>query len=223
VAAVFLKEIKMDKDFWHQRWESSRIGFHESRPNPLLVAHFAALAVPEHGRVFVPLCGKTLDIAWLISQGCRVAGAELSELAIQQLFEELGVAPTISDLGALKRYSAQDIDIFVGDVFALTQTLLGPVDAVFDRAALVALPEAMRDAYTPHIASITGNAPKLLICFEYDQSRFEGPPFSIDHEEVKRRYGDRYEVTPLERVAAAGGMKGAAAFETVWLLKPPGT
>ena len=62
----------MEHDFWHDRWESNRIGFHESAPNPLLTEHFPALSVPNSGRVFVPLCGKTLDIGWLLSQGQRV-------------------------------------------------------------------------------------------------------------------------------------------------------
>ena len=141
----------MEHDFWHDRWQSGRIGFHESEPNPLLVKHFPALSLADNARVFVPLCGKTLDIGWLLSKGYRVAGAALSELAIEQLFEELGVAPDISPLGELKRYSADSIDIFVGDVFNLTADMLGAVDAVFDRAAFVALPEHMRSAYAPHI------------------------------------------------------------------------
>ena len=210
----------MDHSFWHDRWESGRIGFHESRPNPLLVKHFPALSVPEHGRVFVPLCGKTLDIGWLLSKGCRVAGVDLSELAIRQLFEELGVEPAISDHGALKRFSAPDIDIFVGDVFALTPELLGPVDAVFDRAAFVALPEPMRAKYAPHITHLTGKAPQLLITFEYDTSLLDGPPFSIRSEELEQRYGDSYALSTLAMGGVAGGFKGLEAHERVWHLKP---
>lgn len=208
----------MEHGFWHDRWQSGRIGFHEDEPNPLLTSHFSALSVPENGRVFVPLCGKTLDIGWLLAQGHRVAGAELSELAIRQLFEELGVEPVITDLGNLKRYSADSIDIFVGDIFDLTAGMLGPVDAVFDRAALVALPEDMRTRYASHIASLTGNAPQLLICFDYEQSRMDGPPFAIGREQVARLYGERYDITALAREDVAGGMKGVAATETVWLL-----
>jgi thiopurine S-methyltransferase len=210
----------MEHSFWHDRWESGRIGFHERQPNPLLVTHFPALSVPENGRVFVPLCGKTLDIGWLLSKGYRVAGAELSELAIEQLFEELGVEPDISPLGELKRYSADSIDIFVGDVFNLTADMLGAVDAVFDRAAFVALPEHMRSAYAPHIADITGNAPQLLISFEYDQTLFDGPPFSNEGSALKQLYGASYRLLPLALEDVAGGMKGAAAKEHVWLLKP---
>ncbi|MGJ8572834.1 MAG: thiopurine S-methyltransferase [Hoeflea sp.] len=209
----------MEHSFWHDRWASGRIGFHEREPNPLLVTHFPGLSVPENGRVFVPLCGKTLDIGWLIAQGYRVAGAELSELAIRQLFEELGMEPATSDQGALKRFSADNIDIFVGDMFELTQALLGPVDAVFDRAAFVALPEDMRSVYAPHIAKITGSAQQLLVTFEYDQSQLEGPPFSIEGEEVKQRYGDFYDVSRLARVEVAGGLKGATAKESVWHLR----
>ena len=210
----------MEHSFWHERWESGRIGFHESRPNPLLVAHFPALSVPKGGRVFIPLCGKTLDIDWLLRQGHQVAGAELSERAIRELFERLGVGPVVSDLGDLARYSAPGIDIFLGDIFALTPDMLGSVDAVYDRAALVALPDSMRGSYASHVASITRFAPQLLVTFEYDQALFDGPPFSVDSVEVHRNYGAHHDPVSLASVAVAGGMKGEPARESVWLLRP---
>ena len=210
----------MEHSFWHDRWESGRIGFHQGEPNKLLVAHFHALGLADRSRIFLPLCGKTRDIAWLLSQGYRVAGAELSEMAIVQLFDELEVEPAISDLGELKHYSGPDIDIFVGDVFALTSAMLGPVDAVFDRAAFVALPRDMRTAYAPHIAHISGKAPQLLITFEYDTSMLDGPPFSIDSDEVEQSYGDSYDISTLARDDVARGFKGLEALERVWFLKP---
>lgn len=210
----------MEHSFWHDRWESGRIGFHQEEPNKLLVTHFHALGLADRSRVFLPLCGKTRDIAWLLSQGYRVAGAELSEMAIRQLFEELEVEPAISDLGNFRRYSAPDIDIFVGDVFALTKVMLGPVDGVFDRAAFVALPEHMRAEYAPHIAHISGKAPQLLITFEYDTSVLDGPPFSIDSGEIEQRYGDSYDISTLAKDNVDGGFKGLEALERVWFLKP---
>ncbi len=86
----------MDASFWHQRWEKNEIAFHERQANPLLVKYFDKLSLAQGRRVFVPLCGKTLDIAWLLSRGYRVAEAELSQVAIGQLFQELGVEPTRS-------------------------------------------------------------------------------------------------------------------------------
>lgn len=211
----------MDADFWHQKWETNVIGFHESKANPLLVAHFKELSLAKDSRVFVPLCGKTLDIAWLLSKGYRVAGVELSELAIEQLFAELGIEPEITDIGEIKHYSATDIDIFVGDIFELTRKMLGTVDAVFDRAALVALPENMRTQYTRHLTDITANAPQLLLTFEYDQKLMDGPPFSVREEAVSQNYKDHYDISLLARVDVVNGLRGSlAAKESVWLLKP---
>jgi thiopurine S-methyltransferase len=210
----------MDAEFWHERWKKNEIPFHESKPNPLLIKYLSELSLDKGSRVFLPLCGKTLDIAWLLSQGYQVAGAELSEMAIEQLFKELGVEPTIVGIGAVDRWSAHNIDVFVGDIFALSRQMLGPVDAIYDRAALVALPEAIRRRYSAHLMQLTDNAPQLLICFDYDQRSMEGPPFSIKNEEIKRHYAADYDLTLVASTDVSGGLKGKCpAKENVWLLK----
>jgi thiopurine S-methyltransferase len=206
----------MEHNFWLDRWQTHQIGFHLADANPLLVKHFKALALPAGSRIFIPLCGKTLDIAWLLSQGYRVAGAELVEMAIVQLFDELGVPPNITKVGNLKRYSAHNIDVFVGDIFELTADMLGAVDATYDRAALVALPSEMRAGYTAHLKTITQHAPVLLITFEYDQALVPGPPFSVNAAEVKTHYAD---ATLLECNDLPGGLKGQyPAQEATWLV-----
>ena len=209
----------MDTNFWQQRWEKNDIAFHTSEANPLLVKYFKELSLAKGSRIFLPLCGKTLDIAWLLSQGYRLAGAELSEIAIKQLFMELGVEPKISEIDNLYHYSAENIDIFVGDIFNLSSQMLGLVDAIYDRAALVALPAEMRDRYTAHLTKITDRAPQLLICFEYDQNLMEGPPFSVNNEEVEQHYKESYDLTLLASTNIPGGLKGCAAKANVWLLR----
>lgn len=210
----------MDPSFWHQRWEKNETAFHESKANPLLIKHVHELAVAKGRRIFVPLCGKTLDIGWLLSQDYRVAGAELSQLAIEQLFMDLGAQPEISSAGDLEQWSAKHLDIFVGDIFGLSKQRLGPVDAIYDRAALVALPEAMRERYVAHLMEITGKAPQLLITYEYDQRVMEGPPFSISNEEVRRHYAGTYDVRLISRADLPGGLKGKCPTkENVWLLR----
>ncbi len=209
----------MDRAFWIDKWEANEIGFHKSEANPMLVAHIDRLGLRDGDRVFLPLCGKTRDIGWLLSQGYRVCGAELSILAVEQLFEELGVTPTRSEEGALTRFAADGIDIFVGDIFDVTRATLGPVDALYDRAALVALPETMRSRYARHLVEIGGGVPQLLICFDYDQSEMNGPPFSVDENEVRALYDNNYAIEMVERADVAGGLKGrCAADEIVWLL-----
>jgi len=210
----------MEASFWHQKWERGEIAFHQSQANPLLAAHFNELNLIKGSRVFLPLCGKTLDIAWLLARGYRVVGAELSEIAIDELFQSLNLKPQVAKVGALIHYSAKDIDIYVGDIFDLSAPTLGQANAIYDRAALVALPAELRMKYVTHLMSITKTAPQLLIAYEYDQSLIDGPPFSISAEEIEQRYGASYSLTALETRDVEGGMKGkAAAMETVWLLQ----
>jgi len=201
----------MNPDFWHKKWESNEIGFHLAQANPLLVQYFPALQLQPGQRVLVPLCGKSLDIAWLLDQGCQVVGAELSALAIEQLCEQLGVVPEITETEHWRHYQAEGLDLFVGDVFNLTAAAVGPVDAVYDRAALVALPPAMRPHYTRHITTISDHAPQLLICFDYDQSLMAGPPFSVDLAEVRQHYGAEYDIRVLAAPEVVGGLKGVCA------------
>lgn len=209
----------MKTEFWQQRWERNEIAFHESAPNSLLVKNFKGLKLTKGSHVFLPLCGKALDISWLLSKGCKISGAELSKLAVEQLFVSLSVEPKITIVGKMSRYSATNIDIHVGDIFDLAGDLLGSVDAVYDRAALVALPEKIRGRYVKHLLEITAAAPQLLITFEYNQNLMDGPPFSISSDEVDQQYGDVYKRSLLESVSVPGGLKGKCdATENIWLL-----
>lgn len=211
----------MEASFWHERWAKNELGWHEREVNPLLTEHFHRLALPAGARVFVPLCGKSRDLAWLLHQGCNVVGSELSEAAVQQLFAELGMTPTVTGIGTLQCFAATGIAVFVGDIFALTAEQLGPVDAIYDRAALVALPPAMRGRYARHLLELTDAAPQLLICFEYDQNAMPGPPHSVPGAEVWQHYGADYRLTLVDVRAVVGGLKAVTpANELVWLLSP---
>lgn len=211
----------MEANFWHQKWANKDIGFHQAEAHTLLVAHLSALNLSKGARIFLPLCGKTLDIHWLLAQGFSVVGAELSQIAIDELFAELEISPEIQSLGELTRYSAPKLDIFVGDIFTLTKDQLGRVDAIYDRAALVALPDAMRIKYAQHLVAISRTATQLLITFEYDQSKLEGPPFSVDQQAVNQLYSADYELNLLTTQALESPFKGQVeAVELVWRLRP---
>lgn len=211
----------MERRFWVEKWKSNEIGFHQDQPNPFLTNNFSALSLAQQSRVFLPLCGKTLDISWLLANGYRVVGVELVETAIEQLFSELGLEPDISPVGPLIHYHSENIDIYVGDFFDLSPDILGQVDGVYDRAALVALPEEIRRRYTSHLMMITRKAPQLLISYHYDQSLMAGPPFSIPNAEVEQHYAAHYKLTHLAHVEVPGGLKGKCpATENIWLLSP---
>lgn len=210
----------MDAEFWHQRWRDNQIGFHQGRTNALLEAHFGELALARGARVFLPLCGKTRDIAWLVAQGFRISGIELSRIAVEQLFADLALAPETIPVGGLILYRAADIAIFAGDLFDLDAAALGAVDAVYDRAALVALPADTRPRYAAHLAAITGDAPQFLVSFDYDQQAMAGPPFSVPEREIRELYRATHAVSLAGRRDVEGGLKGfCPAREEAWLLK----
>ncbi|ASC73504.1 Thiopurine S-methyltransferase [Halomicronema hongdechloris C2206] len=211
----------MDARFWHQKWQRGDLGFHQPQANPLLVRHCHRLRLAPGSRILLPLCGMTLDISWLLAQGFRVAGVELSQVAVDELLNRLNLEPHITQVGSLRHHRVQDIDLFVGDIFEVSADWLGPVDAIYDRAALVALPDATRQRYASHLIRLTDTAPQLLITYEYDQSQMAGPPFSVPQPAIERLYGAAYQLQSLERQAVAGGFKGkVAAIEAAWLLQP---
>ena len=215
------KRQAMDAQFWHDRWQDGRLGFHEGKVNRMLEAHIGALKLAPGQRMFLPLCGKAVDIPWLLSQGYQVAGAELSEIAVHDLFSEMGVTPEVPATEHHRRYAAEGVDIFVGDIFELSASVVGQVDAVYDRAALVALPGETRTEYATHLAEITRCAPQLLVTFEYDQNVMEGPPFSITQDEVECCHGARFAIEVLAEAVVPGGLKGIVpAREKAMLLQP---
>lgn len=169
---------------WITRWREGRIGFHEGRPNALLERQVARLAGCR--RVLVPLCGRTEDLAFLAAQGHDVVGVELAEQAVREFFELRGVAPAIAARGPLVEYRAGAVALLAGDFFATTPALIGPIDAVYDRAALIALPPELRPRYVAHLRSLMPvGARALVITLEYDQRRMAGPPFAVLEPELR--------------------------------------
>ncbi len=190
----------MDGEFWLERWREGRIGFHQERITPLLQKYWPSLALPSDSQVLVPLCGKSLDMLWLAEQGHRVLGVELSSLAVEQFFAENGLTPAthLSPLGT--HYVHGRIEIICGDIFALDATALSGCLGVYDRAALIALPESMRARYVQHVyGQLSDQYRGLLLTLEYQQEAMDGPPFSVTEAEVQRVFAGHSIATVLDR------------------------
>lgn len=209
----------MEHKFWIERWEKKEIGFHNSKYHPYLTKYFHSLSPKPGDIVFLPLCGKTLDIHFLCELGLNVVGNELVEKAVIEFFEELNRVPKISTIDGFKVYEIEQVKIFVGDFFKLTSRHLGNVKFIFDRGSLVALPDSMRSDYAQHLKHIAPEAHHLLITFEYDQSKVSGPPFSISQNEIKKHYPN-HQIDHLETINLEAGMKGITpATECAWIIK----
>ncbi|WP_095094752.1 thiopurine S-methyltransferase [Pseudomonas sp. Irchel 3A5] len=201
----------MQAEFWHERWAANQIGFHQRQVNPLLQRFWPELAVWQGARVLVPLCGKSLDLVWLAGQGHRVLGVELSEKAVQDFFSEQRLEPVISQNGAFKVYGYEGIELWCGDFFALRAEDVAECAALYDRAALIALPPAMREQYAAHLSSVLpAQCQGLLITLDYDQAKIDGPPFSVPDEEVQRLLAEDWELDILQ---TSDVLKGSVKFE----------
>lgn len=202
------EERNMKPDFWIEKWEKNEIGFHLDAPHPWLVRAVSSGSSFKPGQViFVPLCGKTHDIDFLLQQGCKVVGVEISELAVQALFDRLGYEPRVTDYNtedkqAIKRYQFGPLTVFVGDYFQLTYAQISDAyeqaaSWVYDRAALIALPSEMRSSYSAHLMQLCPKATHLLMTLDYQQEQMQGPPFSVNLDEIKVHYEQYYQISTL--------------------------
>ena len=208
----------MESEFWLEKWASNQIGFHRKDSNPLLVKYWPELGVTQGSGVFVPLCGKSLDMRYLESLGHPVFGVEFSETAAQAYFAEADESFDVSDGFYLRCYKGTHTTLYVGDFFDVHVPDILGIRGVYDRGALVALPPALRSMYVDHLLRIVPeHAHILLITLEYDQDGVAGPPFSVTEAEIAALYEPRarwqcigsIETTELPPKFSAAGIESA--------------
>jgi thiopurine S-methyltransferase len=188
----------VDPEFWRDRWQKKEIGFHQAEVHGDLQRHWGRLGLASGADVLVPLCGKSLDMVWLADQGHRVIGVELSELAVDEFFEERGLTPDVESSGSLTVKRAGPYELWCGDFFAWPPEATAGVAGVYDRAALVALPPDMRARYAERLIEILPPAAQLLvITFDYDQDKVSGPPFAVPRDEVRRLFDGSFSVDEI--------------------------
>lgn len=191
----------MRSEFWLERWRSGQIGWHQAAINPQLVEHWPKLELAEDCPVFVPLCGKSLDMLWLRQRGHPVFGVELAEAAVRGFFEEQSIRFEVAEnRDGLPRFSGGGFRIYCGDYLEISAPQLGATQGTYDRGALIALPPEQRAIYADHVQRVIPNRGEtLLITLDYDQSRAPGPPFSVPANEVEALYGQRCRIEQLDR------------------------
>jgi thiopurine S-methyltransferase len=188
----------MDPEFWHERWARGEIGFHQNDFNAHMQAYMASLGLAGGASVLVPLCGKSRDMLWLADQGFRVAGIEISRQAVGDFFEENGLAAEVDHGSGATRYRNGSIEIWLADFFRFDASVMTAIDAVYDRAALVALPPEMRAAYAARLISmIPSGVPMLLITLDYPEAEMKGPPFPVTASEVHDLFGGEFDIREL--------------------------
>jgi thiopurine S-methyltransferase len=189
----------MHEAFWQARWSRSEIGFHQAEVNAYLRRHWPSLQLHEAAQVLVPLCGKSLDMLWLLSQGHRVLGVELAQKAVEDFFAENQLVPQITRTGDFLLYRVDNLQILCGDFFALGVEHLRECAAFYDRAALIALPVEMRVRYVAHLNAMLPRACQgLLVTLDYPQAQMSGPPFAVADAEVRELFEGAWQIQALE-------------------------
>ena len=213
-----------DREAWLARWREGRTRFHLDQVHPALMRYISHL--PSGARILVPLCGKSLDLGWLKDQGYNVVGVELAEQAVSELFEQLEVEPIRTSDGPFEIWKSPGLSVYVGDIFELTADLAGTFDAIWDRAALIALNPTDRTRYAPHVSSfLKKDSSVLLSVLLYDQQKMSGPPFSVTDDEIYRLYAACQSLEKLQskNVTSRNPMFIEAGLDTVtenlWLIK----
>lgn len=190
----------MQPEFWLDRWRTAQIGFHQAAVDRHLKAYWPRLAVPANSRVFVPLCGKSLDLLWLRSLGHAVLGVELSPVALESFVMEHGIPVRRRTLADFDVYEGDGFTLFCGDYFKLTPALLGSVSAVYDRAALISWTPAARRSYVEQLTLLTNPGTQtLLISVEYPPEQMQGPPFPLTSSTIEDLYAGHYSIEELAR------------------------
>lgn len=194
----------MEPDYWIQRWQQGRTGWHHDKPMPLLIEHWPALEVPPGTRVLVPLCGKSPDMIWLARQGMRVLGVELSAVAIESFLAENHLHASMHAGTGGTHYGITDppgggIEIIQGDIFEADRAVLASCDAIYDRAALIALPTPVRRNYVRDVyGALPAGCRGLLITLAYPPQEMAGPPFPVDDDEVRHLFEAGWDIDRRE-------------------------
>ena len=189
----------MTPDFWLERWQKGDIGFHQSRVHDFLPKYWPQLKVERGAAVFVPLCGKSLDMMWLAGNGYKVIGVELSPLAVDDFFREHDLEAETRSAGPFVVRSSGPFTIWCGDLFELPAEALVDVKAAYDRAALVALPPSLQTRYAETLSSILpAAAPILLASLYYPQGEISGPPFSTPLAQIAALFGETHAIRLAE-------------------------
>ena len=193
----------MEPDFWHKRWEAGRLGFHQQKINSRLKKLWHIAAPEKGGKVLAPLCGKSLDMLWLARGGYEVVGIEVSDIACRDFYVENKLKYARTDDPPFVKFSGGGIDLWCGDFFDLKPGDMADIHTVYDRAALIALPEAMRADYASHLASILRPGSRVfLISMDYDQNKMKGPPFSVPENSIRGMFENEFSI---EIIAQSSG------------------
>ncbi|EED92485.1 methyl transferase [Thalassiosira pseudonana CCMP1335] len=194
--------------FWSQRWSGPKLGWHLEHVNPhlskytdLFLRSVGDTDSDDQRRVFVPLCGKSVDLAHLAAHPkvSHVVGIDIMRDAAETFANEHPQFSMVElTLGDENDFHGEGITFLLGDLFdfkpSSDEGTNDVFDAIYDRASMVAIHPTLRKKYVSLLGSLLRpSGTILLVTIEKRQvinneAKLNGPPFSIDEMQVRRLY-----------------------------------
>lgn len=168
-----------DAGFWDPLFAADLGGWELGRASPPLADWFQGEDLTGL-RALVPGCGRGHEARLLAGLGARVDAIDLAPTAIAQAIE--ATAPGLA------------IDFQVRDLFALPR--VPTYDLVVEHTCFCAIDPARREEYVEVCADVLRPGGELVGVF-YAHGRPGGPPFTTSADEVRARFGRRFEVLAL--------------------------
>lgn len=187
----------MTENIWEKAWEENNTRWQQGQYNKHLVTYFHQLPIAKSLEVFVPLCGKSKDLLWLLKNGCKVTGVELCEKPIVEFFSESNLDYKIDRTRGYDIYTGENIKIIKADLFYLDTKFYSSFDFIYDRASLVAIEPAERSSYSNLLTKVLKPGGSILLITFSSDKPLQGPPYSVSETEVKSLFRKDFEINKL--------------------------
>ncbi len=206
----------MEPEFWQEKWDAGQIGFHSDDVHTDLHDYVDAWLAGGPHQILVPLCGKSVDLAWLAAKGHEVIGIELAKKAVIALFNDAGLTPTWTDVPGAERAQAGNLTVYCGNLFDISPATIGPITRVWDRAAFIALHPSQRASYVARLRACLAPKGKLLMnVLNYDPAVMDGPPWAVDGSIVAQHYPEAIQLGTRDALDDRWKSRGHERVEAV--------
>jgi len=116
-------------------------------------------------------------------------------VAVRAFFRENRLQPVRRRTGKFTLWEHGEISILCGDYFALGKADLGPIDTVYDRAALTALPEDIRGRYVAQLRRIVPDTSEIFLLTTEDAAENDSLSTALGvDKEIKALYSEGFEI-----------------------------
>ncbi|GAX20948.1 thiopurine S-methyltransferase [Fistulifera solaris] len=174
-------------DSWKKLWDTGMTRWHQ-RDVYWVLQKYGDDYIHKESRVLVPLCGKTVDLAYLTTKAKEVIGVEGVLQAVKEFMQENPnlQMEAVGSRNGFDCFRGEKIWLLCGNFFHFGPAVAGKFDVIWDRAAMVAINPSDREEYVQVLGSVLKPGGVLLLS-GYVRPKGDvksGPPFTLNKDQV---------------------------------------